>query len=124
MRESETFQFDLGRVEAELRATRAFLEVQAASHWRHTLAGTLKDETLLMQGTQAAIWIATTCVRGADTCFALGGSSALYETSPLQRRLRDLHVAAQHSAGQQRHYVSAGKRLLGNSVISSKKVCE
>jgi indole-3-acetate monooxygenase len=112
MRESETFQFELGRVEAELRATRAFLEAQAASHWCHALAGTLKDETLLMQATQAAIWIATTCVRGVDTCFALGGSSALYETSPLQRRLRDLHVAAQHSAGQQRHYVSAGKRLL------------
>ena len=28
---------------------------------------------------------------------------------PLQRRLRDLHVAAQHAAAQQRHYASAGK---------------
>jgi hypothetical protein len=52
-------------------------------------------------------------VRVADVCFALGGGSALYETSPLQRRLRDLHAAAQHAVAHQRHYVSAGKLLLG-----------
>jgi alkylation response protein AidB-like acyl-CoA dehydrogenase len=122
MRDSETFQAELGRIAAELRAARAFLEVQAASHWRHALAGTLKDETLLTQVTQTAIWIATTCVCAADACLALAGSSALYESSPLQRRLRDLHVAAQHSVAQQRHYVKAGKLLLGSAVASSKIV--
>ena len=115
MRESETFQGELGRVAADLRAARALLQVQAASHWRHALAGTLKDEALLTQGTQTAIWLATTCVRVADACFALGGGSALYETSPLQRRLRDLHAAAQHAIAHQRHYVSAGKLLLADS---------
>jgi indole-3-acetate monooxygenase len=122
MRDSETFQCELGRVAAELRAARAFLEVQAASHWRHALAGTLKNEALLMQVTQTAIWLATTCVRATDACFALGGSSALYETSPLQRRLRDLHTSAQHYGVQQRHYVKAGKLLLGSSIASSKTV--
>jgi indole-3-acetate monooxygenase len=124
MRDSETFQGELGRVAAELRAARAFLQVQAAGHWRHALAGTLKDDALLAQGTQTAIWLATTCVRAADACFALGGSSALYETSPLQWRMRDLHAAAQHAIAQQRHYVSAGKLLLGSSVASSKSVGE
>jgi hypothetical protein len=66
-----------------------------------------------------AIWLATTCVRIADACFALGGSSALYETSPRQRRLLDLHAAAQHGVAQQRHYVCAGKLLLGSSGVSS-----
>jgi alkylation response protein AidB-like acyl-CoA dehydrogenase len=119
MRDSETFQGELGRIAAELRAARAFLQVQAASHWRHALAGTLKDEALLTQATQTAIWIANTCVRAVDACFALAGSSALYETSPLQRRLRDLHVAAQHEKAQQRHYVKAGKLLLGSAVACS-----
>jgi alkylation response protein AidB-like acyl-CoA dehydrogenase len=122
MRDSETFQGELGRVAAELRAAQAFLQVQAASHWRHALAGTLKDEALLTESTQTAIWLATTCVRGVDACFALGGGSALYETSPLQRRLRDVHVAAQHFVAQQRHYVGAGKLLLGSSVVNSKIV--
>ena len=122
MRDSETFRAELGRIEAELRAARAFIEFQAASHWRHALAGTLKDEALLTQGIQTAIWLTTTCVRAVDACFALAGSSAVYESSPLQRRLRDLHVAAQHGAAQQRHYVKAGKLLLDGSVAASQIV--
>ena len=51
-------------------------------------------------------------MRVADACFALAGGSAVYESSPLQRRLRDLHVATQHAAVHQRNYVVAGKELL------------
>jgi alkylation response protein AidB-like acyl-CoA dehydrogenase len=112
MRDSEAFQFELGRVSAELRAAQAFFRAQVASHWRHALARTLKDEALLIQGTQAGIWVAATCVRVVDACFALAGGIAVYENSPLQRRLRDLHVAAQHAAVHQRNYVGAGKAAL------------
>ena len=115
MRESETFQFELGRISADVRAAQAFHTMQTAGHWDHALAGTLKDEGLLIEGTQAAVWIATTCVGVADACFALGGSSALYETSPLQRRLRDLHVAAQHAIAQHRQYAGVGKMVLQRS---------
>jgi alkylation response protein AidB-like acyl-CoA dehydrogenase len=118
MRDSETFQGELGRIAADVRAARAFLQIQAASHWCHAVDGTLKNEAFMTQGTQAAIWLATTCVRAADTCFALGGSSALYESSPLQRCMRDLHVAAQHAAAQRRHYVAAGKLVL-NSLVET-----
>jgi indole-3-acetate monooxygenase len=112
MRDSETFQYELGRVSADLRAAQALLQVQVASHWRHSLMGTLRDDALLVEGTQTAIWIATTCVRVADACFVLAGGSAVYDSSPLQRRLRDLHVAAQHAAVHQRHYVAAGTAAL------------
>jgi alkylation response protein AidB-like acyl-CoA dehydrogenase len=115
MQKSEVFQFELGRVYADVRAAQAFLQAQVASHWNHALAGTLNDEALLIEGTQAAVWIASTCIRVADACFALAGSSAIYETSPLQRRLRDLRVAGQHAVAQQRQYVGAGKLLLMDS---------
>ena len=112
MRDSETFQGELGRVGAKVRAARAFLEVQAANHWRDALTGTLRDEAHLTRATQAAIWLANTAVNIAGKCFALGGGSALYETSPLQRRLRDMQAAAQHAAVQERHYVNAGRLML------------
>jgi indole-3-acetate monooxygenase len=115
MRDSEIFQYELGRIEAELRAVQAFAEAQVESHWRHALAGTLKDDALLTQGAQAATWITAACVRIADECFRLGGGSALYETSPLQRRMRDVHAAAQHAAVHQRIYAEAGKLLLKRS---------
>jgi indole-3-acetate monooxygenase len=112
MRDSEAFQFELGRVSAELRAARAIYQVQVGSHWRHALAGALKDEALLIEGTQTAIWVSAACVRVVDACFALAGGSAVYDNSPLQRRLRDLHVAAQHAAVHQRGYVAGGKAAL------------
>jgi indole-3-acetate monooxygenase len=119
MRASEIFQYELGRTEAELRAARAFCQAQADDHWHHALAGTLNDEALLAQGTQTAIWVTATCVRVVDACFAAGGGSALYESSPLQQRMRDLHVAAQHAGVQQRHYVNSGKLLLDSPTAKS-----
>jgi alkylation response protein AidB-like acyl-CoA dehydrogenase len=112
MRDSEIFQFELGRVVADLRAARALFRAQSASHWDHAVAGTCSGDGLLAESSQAAVWTTTTCVRVADVCFALAGGSAVYENSPLQRRLRDLHVAGQHARLQQRHYVSAGEQLL------------
>jgi alkylation response protein AidB-like acyl-CoA dehydrogenase len=112
MRDSEIFQFELGRAVADLRAARALFRAQSASHWHHAVAGTRMDAALLAESSQAAVWTTTTCVRVADACFALAGGSAVYENSPLQRRLRDLHVAGQHARLQQRHYVSAGQQLL------------
>jgi alkylation response protein AidB-like acyl-CoA dehydrogenase len=116
MRDSEAFQLELGRVAADVRAAYAYHQLQVADHWDRALAGTLKDEAVLTQGTQAATWVTATCVRVVDSCFALAGSSAVFETSPLQRRLRDLHAAAQHAAVHQRHYVGVGKLLLSRSV--------
>jgi hypothetical protein len=82
MPESEIFQGELGRVAADVRAARAFLHAQVASHWQHALNdGALKDEVFLMQGTQAAIWLMTTCVRIADTCFALGAGKLVLDCS-------------------------------------------
>ena len=43
-----------------------------------------------------AAWVAETCVAQVDTMFRLGGASALYETSVLQRCWRDLNALVQH----------------------------
>ena len=112
MRESEIFQAELGRIAADLKAAKAFLQAEAARLWRRALMGTLKDESLLVEAALAGTWIATTCVHIADACFTLGGGSAVYDSSPLQRRLRDLHVAAQHATVHRRNYTPAGKLLL------------
>jgi alkylation response protein AidB-like acyl-CoA dehydrogenase len=112
LRDSETFQGAVGRVAAELDAARALSQAQIASHWRHALAGTLKDEVFFTRAMQSAIWITSACVRIVDACVRLGGGSALYENSPLQRQLRDMHAAAQHGFVHERHYVGGGKLVL------------
>jgi alkylation response protein AidB-like acyl-CoA dehydrogenase len=117
LRDSETFQGALGRVAADLNAARTFSQAQIASHWRRALAGTLKDEIFFTRATQTAIWVTSACVRIVDTCVRLGGGSALYENSPMQRQLRDMHAAAQHGFVHERHYVSGGKLLLETETL-------
>ncbi|WP_348935407.1 acyl-CoA dehydrogenase family protein [Aquabacter sp. CN5-332] len=112
MRESEMFRSELGRVDADLRAARAYFRDQVARQWRHALTVSLDDATLHVEGVQSAIWVTNRCVQIADMCFSLGGAAALYDSSPLQRRMRDLHAAAQHPTVQMRRYVEVGTRLL------------
>src|SRR5262249_14551832 len=53
MRESELFQIELGRIEADVRAARALMQVQADGHWRRALAGTLRDYARMIEAAQA-----------------------------------------------------------------------
>ena len=112
MRDSEIFQYEFGRAQAEFRAAQALVDAQGANYWRHAVADTLNNEALLIEGIQATIWVTEACVRVVQRCFALAGGAAVYESYPLQRRLRDIEVAAQHAAVQQRHYAKAGKLSL------------
>ena len=74
----------------------------------------MRNDARLIEGQQIGTWTVATCLRATETCFALAGGSAVYRTSPLQRRLRDLQVLSQHAIVQQRQYVAAGKLLLGD----------
>jgi indole-3-acetate monooxygenase len=112
MQNSEIFHYDLGRVQAEFRAAQSMYDTQAASHWRHALAGTLNGEALLAEATQSMVWVTEACLGVVQTCFALAGSAAVSDSVPLQRRLRDMQTAAQHAAVQQSRYAKAGKLLV------------
>lgn len=118
MRDSPVFQTELGRVSADLRAARAMHEIQARALWQAALAGqvTVANTKLLGDCFQTAAWVTATCVRVVDSCYTLGGGSALYDSSPLQRRLRDIHAASQHVAVQPGSYLRAGASRLGHRV--------
>ncbi|WP_420137800.1 acyl-CoA dehydrogenase family protein [Sphingomonas sp.] len=112
MRDTEAFQRDLGKVHADIRAAEAVLQNQTQSHWQHAQNQTLATDALLVEGSQSAIWVVNQCRRAVDELFALGGSAVMYDSSPLQRRLRDIHMAAQHNLMQPRHFVKSGKLLV------------
>ena len=114
MQDSEVFRYELGRAAAEIRAARLALEAQTRSHWEHALAGTLKTEARLIEGHQVSIHVAEACRRAVESCFLLGGGSAAYLDSSLQRRLRDVMVLCQHAVVQQRQYAGVGAFLLGD----------
>jgi indole-3-acetate monooxygenase len=110
--ETERFKEGLARLDAELMAARALLEVQINRVWQNPKPPTVKDMSRAAEQLQATVWISAACVRVAEGCFELAGSRGVYESSPLQRRVRDVRVAAQHFAAQQRNYVTAGAAVL------------
>jgi indole-3-acetate monooxygenase len=110
--ETERFKESLARLDAELTAARALLEAQITRVWQNPERSKVKDMARAAEQRQAAVWITAACVRVAEGCFELAGSRAVYESSPLQRRLRDLRVAAQHMVVHPRQYVAAGTAVL------------
>jgi len=62
---------------------------------------------------QSSAWVAETAARVVDACYTAAGGSALYESSPLQRRLRDIHTLTQHASLQDTVFTNAGAALLG-----------
>jgi alkylation response protein AidB-like acyl-CoA dehydrogenase len=51
--------------------------------------------------------------RAADAAYGLAGGSAIYASSPLERRFRDIHTATQHMMVGPTTWELAGRVLLG-----------
>jgi indole-3-acetate monooxygenase len=113
LKDQPVVQHEFGRLGAELRAARALLEVQTATHWRRAVEGVLDGKADFAESLQGCAWIHVACNNVVSGCYTLSGSSAVLNTSPLQRRLRDIHAARQHVFAQDRFYGSAGKHALG-----------
>jgi alkylation response protein AidB-like acyl-CoA dehydrogenase len=53
------------------------------------------------------------CVDIVDLLYRLAGSSAIFQSSPLERCFRDVHTAAQHLQVQDARWETTGRVLLG-----------
>ncbi|MCO5794476.1 MAG: acyl-CoA dehydrogenase family protein [Blastomonas sp.] len=113
MAERTVVQTDLMRAEAKLSAAEAFFRESIAECWEGaTTRGELSPEErakLRLAATHAT----ETSADVAKTAFTIGGGSAVYMTSSLQRRFRDAHVATQHIATASSVYELVGRVALG-----------
>jgi alkylation response protein AidB-like acyl-CoA dehydrogenase len=113
--DSPLFQYRLGHAEADLEAARALLRARAEELWaRARGAGNVAPE-MRTRVLQTTAWVAETATRVVDACYTAGGGSALYDTSPLQRRLRDIHALTQHASLQDSVFATAGAERLGRT---------
>lgn len=112
LKESELFQFRLGRAEADLRAAEAMLYRQVDEFWS---AARLGEASMLMAPRilQSVSWVVDTCVRVVDACYHGSGGSAAYRSSPLERRVRDIHTLHQHASIQETVFANSGALLMG-----------
>ena len=112
-------QTELARAEGKLRAARAFLLDELQSAWDVAVAG---DEVTVEARTGirlAATHAASVGAEVADVAFTLAGGTAVYDTSPLGRCLRDAHIVTQHIQTAPKLNETIGKLLLGLDVDTS-----
>jgi len=117
--ESGFTQVEVARAEGKLRAARAFLLDELGSAWESAEAG--REVTVARRtGIRlAATHAATVGAEVADVAFTLAGGTAVYDTSPLGRCLRDAHIVTQHIQTAPKLNETIGKLLLGVDVDTS-----
>jgi alkylation response protein AidB-like acyl-CoA dehydrogenase len=111
--DSQLFQFTIGNAETSWRAARALLMDEAQRVWDISVGGqvaTLADRARVMS---AVTWAARTAAQVTDACYTAGGGTSPYDTSPLQRCMRDIHTLSQHAAVAESWLSGAGSSLLG-----------
>ena len=106
-------QSQLAHAEASLRSARALMLEQARSAWASATAGQgIPVEQRV--GLRLAASHATEASAAVVTAmYHAAGGSSIYDSSPLQRRFRDVHVATQHMMIAPPSWELAGRLLLG-----------
>ncbi len=110
------FQHQLAAADAQLRGARTLLYADAEAAWATAVAGTsfTPDHRARIRAT--ATWVTTTAASVVDMAYTAGGGSSIYSSSPLQRRLRDIHALTQHFAVKLDTFTKAGAVLAGQDV--------
>jgi alkylation response protein AidB-like acyl-CoA dehydrogenase len=106
-------QAQVAKAEALTGSARAYLYETAVEVW-----GAMQTEeelplTLLARGRLAVAHAVHTAVRVTDTMYHLGGSTAIYATSPLDRCFRDINTAVADISAAPGIYEAAGQVFLG-----------
>ena len=117
--ESATTQIELSRAEATLSAARAFLLDELASAWDAACAGQRVSTEARARIRLAGVHAAECAVKATDSAYTTAGGPAVFETSPLQRCLRDVHTASQHLQVSSRLHETLGRVLLGQATDTS-----
>jgi alkylation response protein AidB-like acyl-CoA dehydrogenase len=106
-------QVGLARAEALLRSARSYWYESVECLWSTVTSGgevSLEDRTSVRL---ASLTAAENSLAVADSLYRLAGSTAIFQSSLLERCWRDVHTAAQHMQVQQGRWETAGRVLFG-----------
>ena len=113
LKENTVVQHEVALAEAKLNAARRFLITELKDIW----ATVLETETLTVDQ-RMRIRLATThgiheAKEVADLIYDAAGASAVFHSSPFERRYRDIRTITQQMQGRRAHYHTVGNYLLG-----------
>ncbi|MET8250734.1 acyl-CoA dehydrogenase family protein [Micromonospora sp. NPDC005197] len=114
--DSPVFHDRLGEAHVALRAARALLHREAATAWETARRGEVLSALDRACLRATATQVTATALQAVQTAYALAGASTVFDSSPLQRRLRDINTATQHFVNSRDSYATVGALLAGADV--------
>jgi alkylation response protein AidB-like acyl-CoA dehydrogenase len=110
------FQYQFGEAQTQLRAARAAVHAEADLAWAKAEAGSpfTPEDRAHVRGTTT--WATRAAAAVVTTAYQAGGSSSIYTSNPLQRRLRDAHALTQHFAMKADTFTKVGAVLAGQEI--------
>jgi alkylation response protein AidB-like acyl-CoA dehydrogenase len=113
LRDTPDAQVRVAQAEALVRSTRLFLFDSLEQLWTKLLSsGEVSIEARALVRL-AACHAVNGAVQAVDLMYGAGGASSIYESCPLERAFRDVHVITQHIGVQPRVMNSIGRVLFG-----------
>jgi indole-3-acetate monooxygenase len=112
MRENNAVQGAIGRIEANLRAARAYLYATTGEVWRDLAAsgGYTEDHRAALR--LASTWTIRQSASVVDAAYQMAGATAVFSTNKFERRFRDMHAIAQQIQARETHYEDVGRAIL------------
>jgi alkylation response protein AidB-like acyl-CoA dehydrogenase len=105
---------ELARCEARLSAARAFLLGECERIWDEVVASDGLTVANRMRIRLAATHAIQESVAVVDALYNTAGTSAIFPSSPFERRFRDIHTVAQQIQGRKSHFAVVGAWMLGH----------
>ncbi|MCA9823213.1 MAG: acyl-CoA dehydrogenase family protein [Dehalococcoidia bacterium] len=105
----ESFQLELGRKTMAYDASRSLVLDAHRDLWETACSGAIPSPNQVSRMRVSALYATEIAVEIAQFGYKSAGSSALFETSPIQRALRDILAAQQHIFVRETAYVDLAK---------------
>jgi indole-3-acetate monooxygenase len=113
LRENNVVQAQVSQCEAKLKSARAYLRGVIAEMWddarRHGRISPEHHPQLRL----ASTWAIHQARDVVATVYHAAGASAIFESNPLERRMRDIHAGTQQGQGRPIHFETVGQMLMG-----------
>ena len=114
IRDNAVVQTQLAQAEVGLRAARAHMHQCMAEIWGNVCP----PDALLTVEQRIAVRMASTYAihkarDAVDFAYNAAGTSAVFDTHPLERRFRDMHTVTQHLQGRLAHFETVGAWMMG-----------
>ena len=112
LRESTVVQSQVGVMQSQLAAARAFFLEAWREIWQGAQTGTPTMEQRIRLR-MASINASQTAVHVVEQTYLAAGATAIFESRPFERRFRDMHAVSQQAQSQFSIYEAIGRHFLG-----------